>query len=61
MSKEKESSYLQITISDGIFIAVLIIIAITVIGIAWLRIEFMTQKSFNQLNERVEKLEKVIK
>jgi hypothetical protein len=57
MSKE---NYLRITVSDGLFIAVLIIISITVIGIAWLRIEFMTQKSFNLLNERIEKIEKKI-
>lgn len=60
MKKEKESSYLQITISDGVFIAILLIIAITVIGIAWLRIEFMQQKSFNQFNERIEALEKKV-
>ena len=60
MSEDKEKNYLRITISDGIFISVLLIIAITVIGIAWLRIEFMTQKSFNQLNERIEKIEKKI-
>ncbi|MDD5688600.1 MAG: hypothetical protein PHE88_12300 [Elusimicrobia bacterium] len=60
MSDEKEETYLRITKSDGIFYAVLIIVAIAACGLAWLKIEYMTQKSFNQLNERIEKIEKNI-
>lgn len=64
MKKEEDREDLEqkkIDLDYVFYCAILIMIAITAIGMAWLRIEFLQQKSFNQFNERIEAIESKLK
>jgi len=58
--KENEDKLFMLSVNDAFFYAVIIVIAVFALYFAWLRIEFMTQKNFNLLNERIDKIEKKI-